>query len=57
VGHRFLSIEPAHARFAGALPAVHGDLFDRMLIAQATLNGLTLLTVDEKIRAYPVETI
>lgn len=57
VGHDFLSIEPAHARFAGALPAVHGDPFDRMLIAQATLNGLTILTVDEMIRAYPVATV
>lgn len=57
VGHGFLSIEPAHARFAGALPAVHGDPFDRMLIAQATLNNLTILTVDEMIKAYPVETV
>lgn len=57
VGHQFLSIESAHARLAGALPAVHGDPFDRMLIAQATLNDLTILTVDERIRAYPVETI
>ena len=56
VGHRFLSIEPADARFAGALPLVHGDPFDRMLIAQATLNNLTILTVDEMIRSYPVET-
>lgn len=57
VGHVFIPIEPAHARLAAALPSLHNDPFDRMLVAQATLNKLAILSVDERIRAYPVETI
>ena len=36
------------------LPPLHCDPFDRMLICQALQNGLTLATVDESVRAYPV---
>jgi len=36
----------------GALPPIHGDPFDRSLIAQARNNGLILLTCDETIRQY-----
>ena len=37
------------------LPRLHRDPFDRMLICQALTHGFTLLTVDDKIRAYPVQ--
>jgi PIN domain nuclease of toxin-antitoxin system len=37
------------------LPPLHRDPFDRMLICQALTHGFTLLTVDDKIRAYPVQ--
>ncbi len=36
------------------LPKLHGDPFDRMLIAQALNGGWTLVTQDQKILAYPV---
>lgn len=36
------------------LPALHRDPFDRMLICQASQNGLTLATVDTAVRAYSV---
>jgi PIN domain nuclease of toxin-antitoxin system len=36
------------------LPSLHRDPFDRILIAQALQHGLTLVTVDDAIRAYPV---
>ena len=36
------------------LPPIHRDPFDRMLICQALRHGLTIATVDEAIRAYPV---
>ena len=49
-----LPILPAHAEHAGALPALHTDPFDRMLIAQAQLTGMTLVTADRKIAAYSV---
>jgi len=39
------------------LPMLHKDPFDRMLICQAILNGLTLVTVDEEVKRYPVTTL
>lgn len=43
-----------HALAAGRLPRHHGDPFDRMLIAQAQLDGLTLATADAELSAYEV---
>jgi PIN domain nuclease of toxin-antitoxin system len=40
-----------------SLPALHRDPFDRMLICQALDEGMTLLTPDDQIRAYPVSTL
>jgi PIN domain nuclease of toxin-antitoxin system len=39
---------------AGALPPHHGDPFDRMLIAQARVEGLVLATADDAVRRYDV---
>lgn len=39
------------------LPPVHHDPFDRLLICQAIEHGLTLVTPDEHIRAYPIRTL
>jgi PIN domain nuclease of toxin-antitoxin system len=36
------------------LPSLHRDPFDRLLISQAIQHGLTLVTVDQAVRAYPV---
>jgi PIN domain nuclease of toxin-antitoxin system len=36
------------------LPPLHRDPFDRILISQALHHGLTLVTVDDAMRAYPV---
>ncbi|MFQ5739787.1 MAG: type II toxin-antitoxin system VapC family toxin [Acidobacteriota bacterium] len=41
----------------GRLPRLHRDPFDRMLICQAIVHGLTILTPDELIRQYPVRTL
>ncbi len=49
-----LAINYEHAREAGRLPLIHGDPFDRMLIAQARVEGLTLATADETIKRYDV---
>ncbi len=43
-----------HAREAGALPAHHADPFDRMLIAQARIERLTLCTRDRAMTRYRV---
>ena len=42
-----------HAVAAGELPPIHKDPFDRVLIAQAMVEGITLLTVDATIARYP----
>ncbi|MGH3131812.1 MAG: type II toxin-antitoxin system VapC family toxin, partial [Gaiellaceae bacterium] len=49
-----LEITWEHTERAGALPAHHHDPFDRMLIAQAQLEGLTLVTRDPRLAAYDV---
>jgi PIN domain nuclease of toxin-antitoxin system len=54
--HRFesLAISVRHAEKAAGLPLLHGDPFDRLLVAQAQTEGLTLVTVDEQILRYRV---
>lgn len=52
-----LSIDVEHGVAAGALPLHHRDPFDRMLIAQAQIEGLTLVTRDPRFEAYEVETL
>jgi PIN domain nuclease of toxin-antitoxin system len=49
------SITDAHAFQAGRLPRYHRDPFDRMLIAQAQVEGFGLITNDSSIRRYEVE--
>lgn len=49
---RPMSIEPAHTVPVQTLPAVHSDPFDRLLLAQATVEGLTLLTGDKLLKRY-----
>ncbi len=53
-GIRRLPIDVEHAAVAGALPRHHDDPFDRMLVAQAQQEGLTLLTSDVRIARYAV---
>jgi PIN domain nuclease of toxin-antitoxin system len=57
VGYSFLAILPEHAVAAARLPQHHRDPFDRMLIAQAQLEGLTLLTRDPHFEPYAVATL
>jgi PIN domain nuclease of toxin-antitoxin system len=55
MGFRELPVAPAHAIAAGRLPVHHRDPFDRMLVAQAMVEGLTLVTRDTDIRQYDVD--
>lgn len=50
-----LPIQHSHALQAGALPRHHADPFDRLLIAQAQLEDLAILTADSQFEAYEVE--
>lgn len=52
-GYLELSINVEHALAVMALPPLHKDPFDRMLVAQATVEGFVLLTSDEQVAAYP----
>lgn len=49
-----LAISFAHAEHAARLPAHHHDPFDRMLVAQAKVEGLTFVTNDRRIARYDV---
>lgn len=50
-----LAITGGHATLAGALPSYHRDPFDRMLVAQAGAERLTLVTRDARLSAYEVD--
>ena len=51
---RLLPITGPHAEAAGALPRHHDDPFDRMLVAQAWTEELTLVTADRRLPDYSV---
>lgn len=53
-GFRELPVRFDHAVAAGRLPLIHRDPFDRMLVAQACCENLTLVTRDSNIRRYDV---
>ena len=48
-----LAVTGAHAVVVDLLPPIHRDPFDRILIAQAQVEGITLLTTDEVVGRYP----
>jgi PIN domain nuclease of toxin-antitoxin system len=52
-GYVELPITSEHALAASALPPCHKDPFDRILIAQATCEGITLATSDRVLAGYP----
>ncbi|MFL5254917.1 MAG: type II toxin-antitoxin system VapC family toxin [Rhodopila sp.] len=54
MGFDALPVQIAHAIAAGRLPRHHDDPFDRMLIAQAMTEGLTLVTIDSAVMRYEV---
>lgn len=54
---RILHIRPSHIIALAALPMLHKDPFDRILIAQARAEGLVLVTSDGPIGEYQVQTI
>ncbi len=49
-----LDITISHAVAAGALPRHHADPFDRMLIAQAQIEGMTIISRDRRLAPYHV---
>jgi len=58
-GHeiRFLELGEEAALHVAKLPPLHRDPFDRMLVAQALVEGYVLLTPDETIARYPARVV
>jgi PIN domain nuclease of toxin-antitoxin system len=52
-GYAELTITSDHAIAVGLLPRIHQDPFDRILVAQATVEAITLLTSDPVVARYP----
>ncbi len=52
-GYGELAITGEHGARVGWLPHHHKDPFDRLLVAQAMVEGMTLLTMDETVARYP----
>lgn len=53
-GFTLLPVTLPHTQMIESLPHHHRDPFDRMLVAQAQVEGLTIVTVDRLLRRYPV---
>ena len=56
-GFGILPIEVDHALHVARIPPIHRDPFDRLLVAQAQIEGIPILTADPAIAQYDVETI
>ena len=52
-GYAELPITSEHAVSVDGLPPIHKDPFDRLLLAQAMIEGITLLTADDQLARYP----
>lgn len=51
-GYRFLAVDAEHAVAAGELPSHHQDPFDRILVAQALVEPMRLMTHDPVVALY-----
>jgi PIN domain nuclease of toxin-antitoxin system len=51
-GFKFLSVEPEHAAAVDELPMHHQDPFDRLLVAQALITPMRLMTHDRSVARY-----
>jgi PIN domain nuclease of toxin-antitoxin system len=52
-GYEELPVRSEHTVAVDGLPSIHRDPFDRLLVAQATFEGITLLTSDPVVARYP----
>ena len=56
-GFEVVAVQERHVAALPELPAIHSDPFDRMIVAQALVEDMDLVTGDEAMRRYPVRTI
>ena len=57
MGHQILDIGVSHAWHVRTLPPIHGDPFDRMLVAQAQIEDIPLITHDRILERYDIRII
>jgi PIN domain nuclease of toxin-antitoxin system len=57
LGFACLPVEEEHIAALRTLPPLHHDPFDRMLVAQAAAEKMTLITSDKRLAAYPIKTL
>lgn len=57
LGHKVLPIEHRHVLQLAELPAHHKDPFDRILVAQAQVEGMPIITADPLVMAYSIDAI
>ncbi len=55
IGATAMAVEHAHALAVSELPDLHSDPFDRLLVAQALVLGLRIMSSDPQVARYPVE--
>ncbi|THF55686.1 type II toxin-antitoxin system VapC family toxin [Ollibium composti] len=53
-GFSLMNVTPAHAAFVERLPPLHGDPFDRLMLAQAIIENMQLVTYDRHLSRYDV---
>ena len=51
-GYRFVDVRPEHGVALESLPEIHGDPHDRLIVAQALVEGMRLVTADEIVARY-----
>lgn len=56
-GFKVLPIEPRHTEMLTTLPLHHGDPFDRLMVAQALVEEISLVSIDPQLDAYPIKRI
>lgn len=57
IGAQAVAVEHSHALAVTRLPRLHRDPFDRLLVAQALLLGLTIATADPAVAQYPAPVV
>ena len=57
LGFDGLPVTAIHAEAVERLPWHHGDPFDRLLVAQATTEGMAFMSADSRLAAYGVEVV
>jgi PIN domain nuclease of toxin-antitoxin system len=55
LGHTSLSVDQRHVLWLTQLPLHHRDPFDRIIVAQAHVDGLRLVTADRQLASYPID--